>query len=292
MSRGRGLVRRYSLVLLVLPAIALLAMSASPAAAQETVAASCSTPPTSSLVAGTGGNERFAQTFSASLSGALTRAEIDVLQAGTAGNYVVQVMGVDPGTGRPNNAVLASTTVPDSMPDQEYLLSATFSAPASIVAGQSYALVITRPGSDTLDTGIRTDCPGEFFYSPAGTTDWQVDAPDEDFVFTAFVKPTNAFTLSAITRNKKKGTATITLNVPNPGDLTGSGNGVKAASAGAVISKSVGAGPAQLLIKAKGKKKKKLNETGKVKLNVAVTYAPTGGDPSTQSVKVKLKKRL
>ena len=33
------------------------------------------------------------------------------------------------------------------------------------------------------------------------------------------------------------------------------------------------------------------NETGKVKLNIAVTYTPTDGDPSTQSVKVKLTKR-
>ena len=81
----------------------------------------------------------------------------------------------------------------------------------------------------------------------------------------------------------------MTVTVPNPGELTGSGNGVKAASAGrAVISKSVGAGQTQLLIKAKRKKEKKLNETGKVKLQVAVTYTPTGGDPSTQSVKVKL----
>ena len=47
-----------------------------------------------------------------------------------------------------------------------------------------------------------------------------------------------------------------------------------------------------MLIKAKGKKKRKLNDTGKVTLNVAVTYTPTGGDPSTQSVKVKLKKNL
>jgi hypothetical protein len=84
-------------------------------------------------------------------------------------------------------------------------------------------------------------------------------------------------------------TATFTATVPNPGDLTASGNGVKAAAA--VTSKAVGAGPAQLLIKAKGKKKRKLNETGKVKLNVAITYTPTGGDPSTQSTKVKLKKR-
>jgi hypothetical protein len=46
------------------------------------------------------------------------------------------------------------------------------------------------------------------------------------------------------------------------------------------------------LIKAKGKKKKQLNQKGKVKLNVAITYTPTGGDPSTQSVKVKLQKKL
>lgn len=109
----------------------------------------------------------------------------------------------------------------------------------------------------------------------------------------AVLNPTNTFALGAITRNKKKGTATITVNVPNPGELIASGNGVKAASAGrAVISKSVGAGQAQLLIKAKRKKKAKLNETGKVKLSVAITYTPTGGSPNTQSVKVKLKKNL
>jgi hypothetical protein len=109
----------------------------------------------------------------------------------------------------------------------------------------------------------------------------------------AVVNPTNTFTLGTVTRNKKKGTATIGATVPNPGELTASGNGVKAASAGgAVISKAVGAGQATLLIKAKGKKRKTLNETGKVKLKVAITYTPTGGDPSTQSTKVKLKRKL
>jgi hypothetical protein len=117
--------------------------------------------------------------------------------------------------------------------------------------------------------------------------------PDRRPNISAVVEPTNTFTLGAITRNKKKGTATLTANVPNPGELTGSGKGVKAFAAGAVTSKAIPApGPAMLLIKAKGKKKRKLNETGKVKLNVAITYTPTGGDPATQSVKVKLKKKL
>jgi hypothetical protein len=108
----------------------------------------------------------------------------------------------------------------------------------------------------------------------------------------AVLEPTNSIALGAIQRNKKKGTATLNLTLPNPGELTGSGNGVKAASTRVTISKSVTAGAAQLMIKASGKKKKKLNANGKVKLNVAVTFTPKFGGPNTQSVKVKLKKKL
>ena len=107
----------------------------------------------------------------------------------------------------------------------------------------------------------------------------------------AVFAPTNSFTLGKAKLNKKKGTATLTATVPNPGELTASGKGVKASGA-AQTSKAVNAGQAKLTIRAKGKKKATLNETGKVKLSVAITYTPTGGDPSTQSIKVKLKKKL
>jgi hypothetical protein len=107
------------------------------------------------------------------------------------------------------------------------------------------------------------------------------------------VNPSNVFTIAGVHRNKKKGTATITVSVPNPGELLASGNGVKASSAGqAVTSKSVVAGQAKLVVKAKGKKRRNLNRKGKVKLNVAISYTPTNGHANTQSVKVKLKKRL
>jgi hypothetical protein len=46
------------------------------------------------------------------------------------------------------------------------------------------------------------------------------------------------------------------------------------------------------VVKGKGKKRKTLNRTGKVKLNLAITYTATGGEPSTRSLKVKLKKKL
>lgn len=105
-------------------------------------------------------------------------------------------------------------------------------------------------------------------------------------------KPSNSLTLGKVKRNTKKGTATITVNVPNPGELTGSGKGATVARAsGAVTSEAVSAGNVQLRIEAKGKKKRKLNKRGKVTLKVAVTYTPTGGDSNTQSRKLKLKKR-
>jgi hypothetical protein len=103
---------------------------------------------------------------------------------------------------------------------------------------------------------------------------------------------TSTFTVDAITRNKKKGTATLTITVAHAGELTAAGKGVKVANA-AVLSKTVSApGSVQLLIKAKGRKKKKLNSTGRVKLKLAITYTPTGGEQVTKSVKVMLKKNL
>lgn len=107
----------------------------------------------------------------------------------------------------------------------------------------------------------------------------------------AVLAPTNTVTLGGTTLNKKKGTATLNLTLPNDGELSATGSGVSASSAGhAQISKAVSAGAAQLLIKATGKKRKTLNQTGKVKLSVTITYTPQNGDPGTQTVKVKLKK--
>jgi hypothetical protein len=110
----------------------------------------------------------------------------------------------------------------------------------------------------------------------------------------AVVKPINTFTLGALTRDKKKGTATLPVEVPVPGDLALSGKGVKsAASAGARTSTAVsGPGTTTLTIKAKGKARKKLRETGKVTVNALITYTPTDGDPSTQTRKIPLRKSI
>jgi hypothetical protein len=116
--------------------------------------------------------------------------------------------------------------------------------------------------------------------------------PDFDHTFNAVLDATNSFTLGAVTRNKKKGTATIEAQVSNPGQLTGSGSGASVARAGAKVSQDVsGPGPATLTIRAAGKKKRTLKRTGKVRLNVSITFTPTGGDPNTQTLTVKLRKK-
>ena len=101
--------------------------------------------------------------------------------------------------------------------------------------------------------------------------------------------PTNVFTLRGVARHRKKGTATLKVSVPNPGELVLSGNGVKRVGAARAVAVTT-PGIVRLPIRAKGKKLEKLNETGRVRVKLKVTYTPTGGDPSTQPRKLKLKK--
>jgi hypothetical protein len=168
----------------------------------------------------------------------------------------------------------------------------TFSANIAVKAGDFLGMTSLTEG-----TGCGFGPLGETFYFSA--TDQPNGAPvtfesgsGERINISATIEPTGAFSFGQTTRSKKKGTATITVDVPNPGDLAASGKGVKAAGV-ATTSKAVsGPGTTTLLIKAKGKKKKKLNGSGKVKLGVDVTFTPTGGTASTASTTVKLKKKL
>lgn len=153
------------------------------------------------------------------------------------------------------------------------------------VAPPAKASIFVVPGGSYLSrTGNLADgASGDFVAS----TDKRVNA-------TASLRLSNAFSFGDVDRNKKKGTATLTVeDVPNRGELVVAGKGVGAASAGrAVIAKTVSApGDVRLKIRASGKKKRKLNETGKVQLKPRVTFTPTGGDPNTESTNLKLKKR-
>ncbi|MDX6616656.1 MAG: hypothetical protein QOD60_1747 [Solirubrobacterales bacterium] len=94
------------------------------------------------------------------------------------------------------------------------------------------------------------------------------------------------FTIGELKRNKKKGTAKLTVTVPGAGRLVASGKGLKKTSESASV-----AGNVVLKLKASGKAKRKLNDAGKAKLKIKLSWAPTGNTAASQTDKVKLKKR-
>jgi hypothetical protein len=241
------------------------------------------------------GNWRIGQNFPAQRTGGLVRGEIEINKSGSpGGNWVMQILATDDSL-LPVNTVLASTTpIPDStVPAGDSRLAGVFASPARVEAGEWYTLIVTRPGAAQF--GIRyqsgNPCPGEQLHSDSQGGSFLGTIPGVDTTFAVFVKPSNAFTLGRLQRNKRRGTATLTVNVPYPGELALSGNGVKTAGATRAVAVST-PGNVELLIRAKGKKRRKLNETGKVKVRPKVTYTPTGGDPATQSQKLTLEKRL
>jgi hypothetical protein len=132
-----------------------------------------------------------------------------------------------------------------------------------------------------------------------GVSPW--DSGDDGAIgqFRLALQPTSgAFGFAKITRNKRKGTAQLPVEVPGPGTLTMNGKGVKAQTAGGRAETSVAsAGIVKLTIKPKGKLKKKLRTRHKARVTVNVTFAPSpipghpAGDPATQTERVKLIRR-
>jgi hypothetical protein len=104
----------------------------------------------------------------------------------------------------------------------------------------------------------------------------------------AVLAPSNAFTIASLTRDRRKGTATVTVNVSNSGVAAISGKGLKKRRA----TKNVAvAGTVQFQIAAAGSQKRRLVKTGKVRLTTTLTFTPTGGDPAAATFAVKLKRK-
>jgi hypothetical protein len=109
----------------------------------------------------------------------------------------------------------------------------------------------------------------------------------------------NKLTLGKLKKNKKKGTATISVDVSGPGtvSLTGAGlvkqRPVSFQRGARLLSKTVTeAGTVTLKVKAKGKKKTRLLDKGKVKVKAKITYKPTGATAITSTKRITLKKAL
>ncbi len=105
-------------------------------------------------------------------------------------------------------------------------------------------------------------------------------------VFASAAPPPNDIAFGKVKRNQKKGTATLTVEVPAPGSLQLRGKNLRPQA-----KSSLAAGAVKLKVVAKGKAKERLAEDGKAKVKPRVMFTPTGGAPNTESKDVKLVKR-
>src|SRR5918995_4068999 len=244
---------------------------------------------------------RDAQTFTAIHTGMVTRAQIEINKLSPSTDFHLQILATN-ASGVPINGVLGSATIPDaSVPLGVTTLDGTFSSPAPVVAGQTYALVVTRPGGSNYPISERGDdaCPGQEFTSNFQTGTFGPSDPAFAHIFQVFVElptppptqpPSNQFSFGKVKKNKKKGTAKLTIEIDEgPGEL-GLGKTKKVKADDEAVEEP---GPTEekLAINAKGKAKRKLRRDGKAKLKAEVTYTPTGGEPNTQLKRIKLVKK-
>jgi DNA-binding beta-propeller fold protein YncE len=94
------------------------------------------------------------------------------------------------------------------------------------------------------------------------------------------------FKVGKAKRNRKRGTAKLPITLPDAGTLSVTGSGAKVVGAGLVSP-----GTLKLLVRARGRKRHKLETRGRTKLSLTISYSPTGLPSSTQTAKVRLRKK-
>jgi hypothetical protein len=145
-------------------------------------------------------------------------------------------------------------------------------------SGDPNSCTFAMPGDSVLSH------PGDLSDGAAGEFSAVVDVR---LNLSAVLVPSNDFTLGAVTRDRRRGSASMTAYVSNPGLVTISGNGLKRQ-----VAKSVAVpGPVPFQIASAGSFKRRLERKGKVTVSPTVTFYPAGGDPASKSITVRLRMR-
>lgn len=108
--------------------------------------------------------------------------------------------------------------------------------------------------------------------------------------------PSNAFSLTKKAISSKTGKATISLKLPGPGKVVMTGkakNGTKSINVGKVTLNAAKAGTFNLTLSPSGAAKQVLKQKGSLKVNLTITFTPTGGSAkaTNSAVTLKLKKQ-
>jgi hypothetical protein len=151
---------------------------------------------------------------------------------------------------------------------------------------------VGKPSFDFGDGGQATGNAVSHAYAAPGSYPVKVTVADAvgrtaTSTGTILVKARNHFTIGKLKRNRKRGTATLTIAIPEPGTIVASGKGIKKATV-----RAAKAGAVKVPLKAVGKSLKRLKAKGKLKAKLKIAYSPVGGDTSTQRHGVTLQKTL
>jgi Tol biopolymer transport system component len=212
---------------------------------------------------------------------------------------------------------------PDWAPDgksrcQDLEVAATVDTPVTIPiacedTGPAYERTQVRafvpaeaePANGTVPDDVFT-LPADTTYTPnagfAGTDSFRfrsfdmISFGDRDGTITVRVDPPgegppdgviNDFTFGKVKKNKKRGTAKLTVIVPNPGEIELE----KSKKIKGDDELAEAEGREKLKVRPKRKTKERLADKGAARVNARVTYTPEGGDPNTKTKRVKLKQK-
>ena len=234
-------------------------------------------------------------------------ANFDVLAAAPGGESSVLMSDLPEGTPGCNNPVSGLSLVfndaaPSPIPTGQTLKSGTYQpldndnnttgcGATNTQRPDSYPTPAPDDTNSSLSAFNGVDPNGDWRLFVVGDSDGNVGSIASGW--TLQITTANNLELGKVKKNKRKGTAKLTVAVPGPGTVSLAGKGVKAqrprSGERITTAKAVTEpGNVTLPIKAKGKKKTKLASTGKVKVKVTVTYTPAGGAAETETKPVKL----
>ena len=170
--------------------------------------------------------------------------------------------------------------------------TATVGDTVQFSASASDVWPVGKPGFDFGDGGQADGNAVSHVYAAPGSYPVKVTVKDalgrtDTSTGTILVKARNHFTIGKLKRNRKKGTATLTIAIPEPGTIVASGKGIKKATV-----RAAKGGAVKVPLKAVGKGLKRLKAKGKLKAKLKIAYSPVGGDTSIQQHKVILQKKL
>jgi hypothetical protein len=232
------------------------------------------------------GDQREAQVFTPTRSGALTRVTVEITNPGPSlldpsNDFLVQLLLTDK-NGAPAADVLAQASVPNaSVPVGSATLDVTFSPAPDVVGGHPYAVLIGRPGTFTSfqpHTRSGDQCGGAAFWSSGPGHAYAAEAAGTDMVFQTYVKPGNKFAIVG-----KKGR--LYARVPGPGGVQLHKNRFVRRS----HSNAQAVGDVLLKIKLTPRAIAHILATRRLNLPLVVTYSPVGGDPNTEKFKIKIR---